>query len=166
MPFYKVVYDGRYPVCAAFAEWMRKRGIATRALDDGDVTNAWFNDLALRWRQSPAAIAGMTAPEALFCLEELAHDHRMRVTFRADHRLRSGDVLEHCLRGPPSMPREVMAMREGTAWYERMAELAVQCSRRRPALAAEPYVLLDRGSAVRPLPTSLVSWVIAPVSPA
>lgn len=163
---YKVIYDRRYSASSAFAEWMERQGIPTRSLDRGDVTNVWFNDLALRWRRSPAAIAGMTAPEALFCLQELARDHGMRVTFSADHRLRSDGSIEHRLRGAVIGPRDAAAAKHEPAWVERMAELALRSPRTRPVLAAEPLVVLGNGSARHaPPPGSLVSWVIAPLGP-
>lgn len=163
-PLYRVIYDGRHPACVAFAAWLGTRGVPVRSLDGGDVTRVWFDELALRWRERPAAIAGMTAPEALFCLEQLAWDHRLRVTFRADHRVRSDGLIEHRLQGLPSVPREVAAMAEEIAWGGRMAQLASECPRRRPALAAEPFVLLGRSESPARQTRPLVSWVIAPVS--
>jgi len=77
---------------------------------------------------------------------------------------RPDGLIEHRLQGLSSVPREVAAMTEEIAWGGRMAELASECPRRRPALAAEPFVLLG-GSESPPRQTrSLVSWVIAPVS--
>jgi hypothetical protein len=81
---YKAIYDRRYAGALAFAAEMQNRGVNAEPID-GDITNVWFNDLALRWRESPVAIAGVTAPEALFCLEQLAWDHRMRVISRQPH---------------------------------------------------------------------------------
>ncbi|HEY5569479.1 MAG TPA: hypothetical protein VIM81_19815, partial [Gammaproteobacteria bacterium] len=53
----------------------------------------------------------------------------------------------------------------GAGWVGRVAELAMQCPRRRPALLAEPLLAVGSGSAMAPRPPgSLVSWVIAPVS--
>jgi hypothetical protein len=164
--FYKAIYDRRYSASNAFAEWMQRQGVPTRSLDQGDVTGVWFNDLALRWRRSPAAIAGMTAPEALFCLQELARDHGMRVTFSADHRLQSDGSIEHRLRGAAIGPRDAAAAKHEAAWAERMAELALRSPRTRPVLAAEPLVVRSGRSARHaPPPGSLVSWVIAPLEP-
>jgi hypothetical protein len=83
-PLYKAIYDASYAPALAFAAHMRGRGVAVHPID-GDITSLWFNDLALRWREHPVAIAGLTAPEALFCLEQLAWDHRMRVVYREPH---------------------------------------------------------------------------------
>src|SRR3970282_1640352 len=84
VPLYKAIYDAAYAPALAFARQMRGHGVAVHAID-GDITDLWFNDLALRWREKPVAIAGLTGPEALFCLEQLAWDHRMRVVLRAMH---------------------------------------------------------------------------------
>ena len=81
---HKAIFDKSYAPARDFAARMASRGIAVHAID-GDITGVWFNDLALRWRESPAAIAGLTEPEALFCLEQLAWDHRMRVVLRTAH---------------------------------------------------------------------------------
>jgi hypothetical protein len=83
-PLYKAIYDASYVAGLAFAAQMQRQGVAVAPID-GDITHVWFDDLALRWRESPVAIAGLTAPEALFCLEQLAWDHRMRVVFREMH---------------------------------------------------------------------------------
>ena len=83
-PLYKAIYDASYVAGLTFAAQMQRRGVAVHAIER-DITDVWFNDLALRWRESPVAIAGLTAPEALFCLEQLAWDQRMRVVVRGTH---------------------------------------------------------------------------------
>ncbi len=50
----------------------------------GDVTDLWFNELSVRWKQGPAPIAGLTARNSLFCLERLAWDASMRVVSRSE----------------------------------------------------------------------------------
>lgn len=82
-PFYKVVYDTRFAASVAFAERAAARGLDVAGID-GDVTRLWYHDLYHRWRQGPAAIAGLTAHGALFCLERLAWDHRLRVVYRGE----------------------------------------------------------------------------------
>lgn len=136
LPLYKAIYDTAYAPAVEFAAQMRHRGVAVHAIER-DITSVWFNDLALRWRRSPAAIAGLTAPEALFCLEQLAWDHRMRVVFRAAHSL--GD---------------------GAGWGASMADLAINY-RQNQASGAGDLTTGARGSDAQGLP--LVSWVIAPV---
>ena len=50
----------------------------------GDITALWFHDLDLRWKRGPAAIAGMTDANALFCLDLLARDKGMHVASREE----------------------------------------------------------------------------------
>jgi hypothetical protein len=66
----------------AFARRAEARGIAVHAMA-GDMTRFWYDDLYYRWRQGPAAIAGLTAHGPLFCLEQLAWEQRMRVVYRS-----------------------------------------------------------------------------------
>ena len=80
-PVYKVVSDVRFDEGVAYAlEAERLGGQVARIR--GDITDFWFHDLSLRWKDGPAAIAGLTEHGPLFCLERLAWDHRMRVVFR------------------------------------------------------------------------------------
>ena len=81
---YKVIFDQRFPSSREFAEEARSLGLSLHAIE-GDITDLWFHDLSLRWKQEPAAIAGLTAHGPLFCLERLAWDHGMRVVHRASH---------------------------------------------------------------------------------
>jgi hypothetical protein len=82
VPLYKVLYDTRFAASAAFARRAEARGIAVYAMA-GDMTRFWYDDLYHRWRQGPAAIAGLTAHGPLFCLERLAWEQRMRVVYRS-----------------------------------------------------------------------------------
>jgi hypothetical protein len=82
VPLYKVLYDTRFAASAAFARRAEARGIAVYAMA-GDMTRFWYDDLYHRWRQGPAAIAGLTAQGPLFCLERLAWEQRMRVVYRS-----------------------------------------------------------------------------------
>jgi hypothetical protein len=90
IPLYKVIFDARFAASRAFATVAASAGRATAAIR-GDVTALWFDDLRLRWATEGGAIAGMTTPRSLFCLEQLAKDHWMRVIVRAEH-ARTGAV--------------------------------------------------------------------------
>jgi hypothetical protein len=83
VPFYKVVFDERFPASVAFGQEWRERGANVHAIT-GDITDLWFHDLDPRWKQGPAPIAGLTAHGPLFCLEHLAWDHGMRVISRVE----------------------------------------------------------------------------------
>lgn len=82
---YKVLVDQRFPAARAFGREASERGQAVHVFG-GDVTDIWFHDLYPRWQQGRAAIAGLTAHGAVFCLEHLARDVRMRVVHRMEHR--------------------------------------------------------------------------------
>jgi hypothetical protein len=82
---YKVLIDTRFAAARAFAHTAQWRGEPVYGFN-GDITNVWYHDLHPRWQQGRAAIAGFTAYGALFCLEELARDARMRVVLRNEHR--------------------------------------------------------------------------------
>ncbi len=84
-PFYKVIFDERFPASVAFgAEW-KARGAAVHAIR-GDITDLWFHDLDRQWKKQPVSIAGLTAHGPLFCLERIAWDHGMRVVSRVEQK--------------------------------------------------------------------------------
>ena len=83
LAIHRAIYDDRFDAGRAFAAQARQRGWTTRAIR-GDVTDLWYHELSVRWRQGPAPIAGLTAKNSLFCLERLAWDAGMRVVSRAE----------------------------------------------------------------------------------
>jgi hypothetical protein len=92
-PFYKLIFDERSPASRAWAGDVGRLGLPIHGIK-GDVTELWFHDLDLRWKEAPLAIAGLTQESSLFCLELLARDRGMRVVYRAEHRARSDGSLE------------------------------------------------------------------------
>src|SRR5262245_59032579 len=102
VPLYKVVYDARFSAGMEFARRAAALGHAVHAID-GDMTRFWYDDLYHRWRRGAAAIAGLTARGALFCLEQLAWDQRMRVIFRAEHSVSDGGCVAHRFEGIPAL---------------------------------------------------------------
>lgn len=50
----------------------------------GDITRFWRDDLSRVWRESPQALAGVTGASVLFCLEQMARDHQLRVQWRQE----------------------------------------------------------------------------------
>ena len=157
---YKVVYDGRFPDSIAFARRAETIGLSVHAIK-GDVTRFWYDDLYYRWKKGPAAIAGLTGHGALFCLEHLARDQRMRVVFRAVHTFVSGSV-EHELTGPPAMVRDAMALdARATRWGSCLADVIARCPSGRTEIThvrARSGVGADEAAADD---GALYSWVIA-----
>lgn len=78
-PYYKAVFDERFKDACTFAAAASQRGIPTGAIR-GDITNLFYSDLDLRWKQGPVLLTGYTTPASLFCLDLLARDRGMRVS--------------------------------------------------------------------------------------
>lgn len=161
-PLYKVVFDERFTASVTFGAEARSLGLSTHSIR-GDITDLWFHDLDARWKQSPAAIAGLTAQGALFCLERLAWDQGMRVVLRGDHHYQPDGSIEHALTGAEEIVRQAAGLQDDADdWAPRVAGLVARC----PEGRSVPAKLTIRARAVRPAsgePAALVSWVIAPV---
>lgn len=163
-PLYKVVFDERFAACRAFAGEAKRLGAPVHGIR-GDMTSLWFDDLYARWKQGPAAIAGLTAHGALFCLERLAWDHRMRVVFRGEHAYGPDGRLEHVLSAPPGVLRQAGGLGEsGPEWASRIAGVVVRFPAKRER--AETLNISTEWAKKADDPEHLVSWVIAPVRPA
>jgi hypothetical protein len=160
LPLYKVLYDTRFPASIAFARRASARGLAVQAMH-GDVTGFWYDDLYHRWRKGPAAIAGLTAHGALFCLERLAWEQRMRVVFRGEHSLAGEGCVAHRFEGPAASLAAAVRATADTAWAGALADVVVACPLGRPALGSAAALT----ARARTLPSfeTLFSWVIAPM---
>lgn len=92
LPLFRLVHDTRH---AASLTQVRRLGtqvlgesVVTESLlraVHGDVTRFWYDELQPVWRQQRMAVAGTTASDVLFCLEQLARDHQLRVLWREQH---------------------------------------------------------------------------------
>jgi len=162
-PLYKVIFDERFPASVAFGAQVRSLGLPTHPIQ-GDITDLWFHDLDAQWKKKPAAVAGLTAQGALFCLERLAWDHGMRVVFRGNHQYLPDGAIEHALTGPESVVNETVALQhDGDDWAARVARLVARV----PEGPSTPAKAMIRGRATAPAgaePEALISWVIAPVA--
>jgi hypothetical protein len=158
---YKVLYDTRFPASVAFARRAAARGLAVHAMA-GDMTRFWYDDLYHRWRQGPAAIAGLTGQGALFCLERLAWEQRMRVVYRGEHVPAAGGCVAHRFEGPAQLLPAAAAATADAEWAAALADVVVECPRDR---AQRGVALSSTASAAAPSASSeaLFSWVIAPV---
>lgn len=160
LPLYKVLYDTRFPASAAFAQRAAAAGLAVHAMT-GDITRIWYDDLYYRWRQGPVAIAGLTAHGALFCLERLAWDQRMRVVYRGSHAAATQGVV-HRFNGPAPLLERAVAAAGAPDWAASLAD----------AVTAYPRVPHGRGAAeaftaaatLAAPGEELFSWIIAPVA--
>ena len=161
---YKIIYDENFQDSVAFANEASKLGADIHGIK-GDVTDLWYNDLYHEWKKGPAPIMGMTDEAALFCLEELAKDQRMRVVLRIDHKYISANRIEHVISGITESPREISNLvKDGPAWNIQIASLVMNCTENRATLS--PTRLVTELKSPAKDKTSLVSWVIAPVKKA
>ncbi len=160
LSIYKVLYDTRFQASVAFAHRAAARGLAVHAMA-GDMTRFWYDDLYHRWRQEPAAIAGLTAHGALFCLERLAWDQRMRVVYRGEHAPAAAGCVAHRFEGPASLTSAAAAATAEGAWPAALADVVVECPIGRVRRHAAQSLT---AAAARTLSSeTLFSWVIAPV---
>ncbi len=132
---HKVIFDSRFPASRAFGESAAGAGRATAAIQ-GDVTALWFHDLRPQWARGRAAVAGMTTMRSLFCLQQLAHDHWMRVIISAVH----------------GLPAAAAAAGRVRRMVGNIEDLAAPPAEPRPASADPQLASAD---------SRLVSWVIA-----
>jgi hypothetical protein len=160
---YKVIFDTRFPGSRAFAERAGKLGAPVHGIK-ADVTSIWLNDLHSRWQKSPAAIAGVTAPAALFCLERLAWDHGMRAVFHAEHRYAPNGAVQHAVLIGEGLVRAEELSEAGPAWIDQIARLITRYPTDR---------VTSKGATSAGLPSVvdddhvvLTSWIIAPVKKA
>jgi hypothetical protein len=161
VPLYKVLYDTRFPASIEFARRAAGRGLAVHAMT-GDMTRFWYDDLYHRWRKEPAAIAGLTAEGALFCLERLAWDQRMRVVYRGEHKSMAGSRIAHRFEGPAQLLPAAAAATAASAWAAALADVVVECpGGRAKRVSLQPLTARAAGTRSSEV---LFSWVIAPVS--
>jgi hypothetical protein len=83
--YHAVLIDDRHAVARQFGSVMARRGAPVHAVTDGDVTSLWLSSIGPAWRHGPVAIAGLTRPPVLFCLEQLAWSQGLRVIYHAEH---------------------------------------------------------------------------------
>lgn len=158
---YKAVFDERFSESVAFAEEVRALGKPVVHGIKGDITDLWFHELHARWKREPVAVAGLTGHGAVFCLERLAWDHRMRVVYRGEHQRLPGGRMQHLLSGPPSMLSDAESLTSsGAEWPKLIARLVTRCPLARPSTTKATIVSAATPRTANPDP--LISWVIAP----
>jgi hypothetical protein len=157
--FYKVVFDREHPAALAFGQAAGDCGLSVQAISR-DVTALWYDDFYHRWRQGPAAIAGMTPARVAYCLQVLAQGVGMRLVFRAEHVAAADGRVAHRLAGPRSVLDRARLLERSADWPRGVARLVRDC----PAdFSAKSTLALNSppaGGAASRAP--LVSWVIAP----
>ena len=161
-PLYRLIVDERFAVTHGLLDAARSHGVRSSAID-GDVTDVWFNDLALRWRQGPAPIAGLTTVGALFCLERLAWDAGMRLHFRVDHRCFTDGRIEHVLQAPASLIARADALRLARRdWARSLLPLLTRGGLGTAGASGERIIAGAPGSFPQGHTEWLVSWHLGP----
>ena len=121
----RAIYDDRYAEGRRFAAVVAARGVAARALDDGDITRFWYEDIEAILGGEPVAIAGFTQFGPMFVVERFAAERGMRVALRVEHRGAVNGTLKHLFSGP----RQTLELAKGfealsADWPALMAALA------------------------------------------
>jgi hypothetical protein len=80
---FRVIYEEGQEEAIAFARLAAGRGWVVRAVR-GDPTRVWYDELAPRWKKSPATVMGVTGADTLFVLERLGWDAGLRVAERTE----------------------------------------------------------------------------------
>jgi hypothetical protein len=78
----RVIYDDRYPEGRTFAALAAAEGIATRALDAGDITRL-YDEIAEILRGEHGLVAGLTQFGPMLVVEQLAAERRMNIEWTA-----------------------------------------------------------------------------------
>ena len=162
MRFTHFVFDKHFPAATAVARDVARTGTGL-AETDGDMTALWYDELDLAWRKSPMPLAGVTTHQALFVLETLAADHRMRVIYRGAHAVSDDGAVSHRFSGPAHLIERIRAESATTPWVSLVASAMNHC----PVGDSQANTLTmmtptEAASSFRTEP--LVSWIIAPRS--
>ena len=157
---YRVVSDRRFAQSVAFSLEAERLG-AVPVQIVGDITELWFNDLSLRWKERPYPIAGLTAYGPIFCLERLAWDYGLRVVFRSEHQVLDQTHVQHSVTGPPAaVARASFLASEDSDWGRRVARLVLACELGRHKCETATMTSLSYCRSNEPQ-EPLTSWVIA-----
>jgi hypothetical protein len=144
---------------------LEMRGAPVRVINDGDITNLWLRELQPAWKQRPVALAGITRSSTLFCLEQLAWIHGMRVAFHAEHVVLPSQKTLHNVQWRDDtlapIDERVLAA-AGAGWSKRIADVFRSYHRTLPITAAGPSCA-GLEPAMPPGASLLTSWIIAPV---
>ncbi len=162
LAFQFVLFDSRYSQAHSAAVRIGSAGAAVHALADGDITQVWMDHIGPAWQRGPAAIAGVTARPALFCLEQFALSSGMRVVFHAEHVVHANGRTHHSLlRGSDRVRLSAADLtRAGEQWP---AHIAGALTRYCPQAEAPRFGRRDAAlePALPPQAQLLTSWIIA-----
>jgi hypothetical protein len=156
-----VIIDEDHAAARTFGRRFGAYGANMLSIREGDVTPVWLNEVRAAWAEKPAAIAGLTTPAALFCFEQLAFSHGLRVVFHAEHVVQADGLVTHDVQRAGSiadLSAEDLA-RSGRRWPTHLADALTGRAKPRgrkpgPSLAALQPAMPEGA-------TLLASWIIA-----
>ena len=149
------VFDSRF---AEAGEIAGAACSAPRWATAGDMMPLWYERLDLQWKEKPLPLAGVTTADALFVMETLAADYRMRVVYRGMHSAPQGGLVQHELSGPEALVREAGA--GGPGWAARLGRVMTSATAGQSARREVAFATATTGAKARE--TTLYSWIIAP----
>jgi hypothetical protein len=153
----RFVFDVRFAESGAIAEQVERLGVALSPIAD-DLMTLWYDDLDLKWRKAPMALAGVTLEDALFVLETFALDRGMHVVYRGEHGLVEQGRITHRLAGPAALIERLEPL--PTDWENALAKALTECPLGAPQTARAELVTDGAPLSLRDVP--LYSWIIAP----
>ncbi len=153
----RFVFDVRFAEAGAMAEHMKRLGVRLSPVAD-DLMTLWYDDLDLKWRKAPMALAGATLEDALFVLETFALDRGMHLVYRGEHGLVENGRITHHLAGPAPLIELLSPLPPD--WERALANAITECPLGAPQTARAELVSAGRELSLRDVP--LYSWIIAP----
>ncbi len=149
------VFDARF---AEAGEIAGAACLAPRWATSGDMMPLWYERLDLQWKEKPLPLAGVTTADALFVMETLAADYRMRVVYRGLHSAPRDGVVRHELSGPEALVGAVGV--GGAGWAARLGRTMTSVAPGQSARSEASFTSAAAGDSRRDTP--LYSWIIAP----
>src|SRR5262245_24027640 len=120
----RFVFDVRFAESGAIAEHVGRLGVPLSPVAD-DLMTLWYDDLDLKWRKAPMALAGVTLEDALFVLETFALDRGMHVVYRGEHSLVENGCITHRLAGPAALIERLEP--QSKDWESALAKALTEC---------------------------------------
>jgi hypothetical protein len=158
LSLHKVLVDGELAESVSYGEAAESGGFPLHVFARGDISDVWYDELDLLWRQRRAPIAGLTRHGPLFVLERFAWDRGMRVVFRGEHSSGPATVVSHELRGgEEAVAAASRLVASGADWAEALALASMLADPRPGPVRARTF------TSAGPLSSGerLYSWVIA-----
>ena len=153
----RFVFDVRFAEAGAIAEHVERLGVALSPVAD-DLMTLWYDDLDLKWRTAPMALAGVTLEDAFFVLQTFALDRGMHVVYRGEHGLVENGRITHRFAGPAPIIERLARL--PAQWEGVLASALTACPLGAPQTARAELVTSGAPLSLRDMP--LYSWIIAP----